>query len=308
MLGTFELDLHLPAARAVQELAREEIRLAQEILVTQPQGPEHAVHEFRKSLKGLRALARLVRSSLGDEFTPCNRALRDAGRLVSALRDEEAILEALHALESDVLGEEAKALPRRLEQMLRAHSQSEETRRSLPARIDQALGALARGAALLGSVELHSYQDMRAGFWRTYESARKRYLELGTEQSDATLHELRKRVKDHRFHLQLLSPSARAALEAESETAHVTSELLGKDHDLVLLTARLGDLELGSEEAHAALHLIARERSRIQEQAFGLCEPLLEEEPLTKVARIFDVLESTPASAARKPEAADDVS
>lgn len=58
-----------------------------------------AIHGARKDLKKARAALRLVREEVGeDTFQRENRALRDAGRMLSASRDAEVKLETLAAL------------------------------------------------------------------------------------------------------------------------------------------------------------------------------------------------------------------
>ena len=58
-----------------------------------------AVHETRKSLKRLRALARLALGEIGDEaYRRENVAFRDAGRRLAGARDSQVLLETLDAL------------------------------------------------------------------------------------------------------------------------------------------------------------------------------------------------------------------
>ncbi len=98
LVDRFELALDRSPEFAVRDLAREESQRARDLLLSHGASSDEAVHDFRKSMKGLHALARLVRRGLGHRFRRCNRALRDAGRLLSDLRDEEALLEALRRI------------------------------------------------------------------------------------------------------------------------------------------------------------------------------------------------------------------
>ncbi len=61
---------------------------------------EEAVHDVRKRCKEVRALARLVRSSLDDEFDRCNALVRDAADVLAPIRDAHAILATLDELRS----------------------------------------------------------------------------------------------------------------------------------------------------------------------------------------------------------------
>lgn len=61
--------------------------------------PAELVHEARKAVKRMRALARLLRDELGEqEFSRVNSSLRDAGRRLAGARDAEVRLATLHEL------------------------------------------------------------------------------------------------------------------------------------------------------------------------------------------------------------------
>lgn len=287
LVDRFELALACGPSRSVQKLAREEARLAGELLAAHPEGSEQAVHEFRKSMKGLRALARLVRRALGSEFDTCNRALRDAGRLLSALRDEEAVLEAVQALRTDFRAPAEQAALDQVERWLTTHRASLRVREELPKRIPLALEALHEAATLLERVHSSSHDAMEEGLRRSYRAARRHYRQLQKHRDDFTLHELRKRIKDHRFHLELLGSSAPSMLASARDIADETSEHLGLDHDLVLLASRLCSLPLEPAIALELERMIAVQRTRHQNQALTLCESLLDARPKDRSASIL---------------------
>ena len=67
-----------------------------ESLSEKPQPGAESIHEARKTLKSLRALLQLARGSIDAEVRRReNIFFRDAGRLLSPLRDPQALLEAL---------------------------------------------------------------------------------------------------------------------------------------------------------------------------------------------------------------------
>jgi CHAD domain-containing protein len=296
LVDDFELALARDPSSAVRDLAQAEIERARELLSSLPKGVDEAVHEFRKSMKGLRALARLVRGQLGPEFRRCNRALRDAGRLLRELRDEEAVREALRALRTEFLDEDEHAALDRIEHLLIDQHHGRGTRAELTERIGLALHELSRASGALGGVVLASYGDVERGLDRTYRSARRCFRELDGEHDDITLHELRKRIKDLRFHLDLLGQSAPAVLATQSHMAGEASELLGQDHDLVLLTLELDFLELGQGDGPVVERLIARRRAELQGVALQLCVELLREKPKRRTARVLSYLPGPPDS------------
>lgn len=285
--GGFQLDLRRDAGTAVRELARREAERAQEQLTSHSVDAESAIHEFRKSMKALRALARLVRGSLGEGFRPCNRALRDAARHLADLRDEDAVLEALRALDADEASDADRAVLARAEQELSRRSERPAALASLSERAKMALQTFEPAARALAELEIDSYMDFEEGLRRTYRSARARARAVDRQKDDVALHELRKRVKDHRFHLDLLLQSAPTVLGAESALAHEASELLGNDHDLVVLAGRLDALRLDEEERMDLKKLIQERRKHLQARALDVCTELLDEEPKQRSACIL---------------------
>jgi CHAD domain-containing protein len=143
---------------------------------------------------------------------------------------------------------------------------------------------------VLDRVEIASYGAMEEGLRRTYRSARHRFRELDDEHDDVTLHELRKRIKDLRFQLDLLGPAAPGIFAAQSRIAQDASELLGRDHDLVTLTEELALLELGHENRRIIERLIATQRTELQTRALELCAELLREKPQRRTQRLLSYL------------------
>jgi CHAD domain-containing protein len=94
---TSKFDSQEAFRRAIPRLARERIDRVLESLSEKPQPGAESIHEARKTLKSLRALLQLARGSIDAEVRRReNISFRDAGRLLSPLRDPQALLEALH--------------------------------------------------------------------------------------------------------------------------------------------------------------------------------------------------------------------
>ena len=72
---------------------------------------ETAVHEVRKRCKETRGLARLAQPTLGDEFRPFDRIVRDAANQLSAMRDAHALLGTLdHLLQAHGLDAQLRSV------------------------------------------------------------------------------------------------------------------------------------------------------------------------------------------------------
>ncbi len=129
----------------VRRMARDRLDDAVEDLEAAVRGEDvHArVHEARKRNKHVRALTRLVRGVAPDLHDEVNATVRDAARLLSALRDREAVLETVAELaaheDTDVVREAAAAVRGPFEQA------RDEAADGAQEDIDQALGMFVRG-------------------------------------------------------------------------------------------------------------------------------------------------------------------
>jgi CHAD domain-containing protein len=205
--------------------------------------PVTAVHEARKSVKKLRALLRLVRRELGEEtYARENAALRDAGQRLSETRDADVLIATFQSLAERAVGHVPQTTLTRIRQALRRPRV-----RSRAAQVNQLAAEVAAelGAVRERSAEWHLERDdwrlVARGLDRAYSLGAKELPRDGKRPSIEELHEWRKRVKDLWYHTRLLKPLWPEVLEATAEQAHTLSELLGDDHDLALLRARLTD-------------------------------------------------------------------
>ena len=99
------MDFHLhrdePLPEGVRRLALHQLDQAIAQLEAADQEREEQVHEARKSLKRLRALACLVRAELGPEAIRWeNHSLGLTARLLGGLRDAVALVECLDHLDA----------------------------------------------------------------------------------------------------------------------------------------------------------------------------------------------------------------
>src|SRR6476620_3323782 len=92
----FKFEIQEPFLKAVPRIARERIDRVIASLGEKPHPGAESIHDARKNLKSLRALLRLSRGALGNDVRSReNVTFRDAGRALSAMRDPQALLEAL---------------------------------------------------------------------------------------------------------------------------------------------------------------------------------------------------------------------
>jgi CYTH domain-containing protein/CHAD domain-containing protein len=203
-----------------------------------------AIHGARKDLKKARAALRLVREELGEKtFKRENRALRDAGRHLSASRDAEVKLETLASL---VEGDAGDAPPGPTELWRAALSADRD--RIADADADQTEDAVAAIEAVLGrapewKLSGHGWELLAPGLDTAYREGREAFEALAAEPDFEAVHELRKRGKDLWYQARLLRDAWPEVLEPTAEEIHEFTDLLGDHHDLAVLAEDLGGRE-----------------------------------------------------------------
>ncbi len=275
-----------------------------------------AVHETRKALKRLRALVRLLEPTLPEGALSLERTtLREAGRRLAAVRDAEVLVSTFEGL----LDQGPPKLARR-RGVRRLHEQLEQERDMVRARLAgeaatpmQVLAALHTLRSRVPSWPLPAQAGLELldpGLQRTYRQGRRRRARAararGAERGRA-LHEWRKRVKDLRYAAEILErtepPRGRERRGARAERKRLQreqrrirkaasraddlGELLGSEHDLAVLGARIeGTGQLGRGSARRLLRLIARRRRALRRKALRDGERLYGRKPRRFVRRM----------------------
>lgn len=250
-----------------------------------------AIHQSRKDLKKLRAALRLIRDHADAEFIPAESVrLRDAGRLLAAVRDADVKVQTLASLRqrrvlpisAPILDEWAAALEHDRDELL--HS------------LDDPHVPVGSGGAMVRSIDAVIEECKSVALWPvdglTLRSAR---LALVRERArgiaamgrvaeggdDEAVHDFRKRIKDLWHHLDLLCDVLPELHPSHVEHAHAVSDLLGDHNDLAVLMAdararpsivRADDLVAIEDAVRAIEHDLRR---RALEQARALYRSLI---------------------------------
>jgi CHAD domain-containing protein len=302
----FRLPVDLPVPEAVRAAATERLDHAIALLRDEAADPVDAVHDARKDVKKTRALLRAVRPAFGTgAHRRHQRALRDAGRLLSATRDADVLLASLDSLRERSAGRLSQtsfdALRVRLAATAPAPTAGATTAREEAAvaleRLrdgvaDWPLRRAAWGTVLDGTTQ--SYADGRAAF----AAARAR------PTIDA-LHDWRKRVKDLWYEQRLLRDAYPEGLGAEANVLDALAEHLGDDHDLALLRAALIDPDGPGQDVPADLEPLAEvideRRAELQAEAWRLGRRVYAERPKAFRRRLRAYLRAARTEAADAP-------
>jgi CHAD domain-containing protein len=168
-----------------------------------------AVHEVRKALKRWRALLRLLARPLGEQADQMRAEARELMRALSGARDAQSALDALADLRKEAADAGVPLSAASLE-TIRARltgikSTAEETaftkdmRDRLTRYLDYATLSLDRWP--LKAIDFDSVVD---GVTSTYRRARQLLPDRWTEAEAEHLHDLRRRVVEHRHQMDLL--------------------------------------------------------------------------------------------------------
>ncbi len=294
-------------AGGLKRMAGEQLELAiEQLSASNGAGPpEEAIHETRKALKRLRTIVRMLEPGLGEQALAQEATtLRDVAAQLSLARDAEVMLSTLESL----VERHPRKLHRRGVRRLRARLIEERDRALAETLGDPVRMALVVADLSACRLRVQTWQDPRRsdrqllepGLERLYGQGRRRYRRARRARGDPALamHRWRKRVKDLRYLGEMLqcqsSPSVFAVSmpgaaatgkrrrERRSEPmgklarrADVLGEVLGEEHDLAVLAARVRsshgkkavEPKLGRGTRRVLLKAIAQRRRRLRRRA-----------------------------------------
>ncbi|SFU17850.1 CHAD domain-containing protein [Mesorhizobium sp. YR577] len=291
----FRIDPRLPLTAEIRRIATEEIGTAMADLAAARTEPEVKLHQSRRRFKRLRALFRLVRDADEDFCRSENARYRDLGRSLAGAREATALIETIdrliRAFPQDT-AYNALAGPRGVLVARRAANSTNGA--GLEADIDEALADCERGRMALGTFVLpyepEAAADLLADGARKAMRQASRALEKAQKHgAPEDFHELRKCVKTHWMHLQLLHAFWPRPLKPRRKAVDELGERLGELNDLFVLR-RLIDEEgkaLGNGRELALLRrLIKRSEKALKKEALREAERLFDDAPNKTARRI----------------------
>ncbi|NKM92102.1 MULTISPECIES: CHAD domain-containing protein [Rhizobium] len=229
--------------KAFRSVATEQLERAVTFLEERPDGAHEAIHSFRKNLKRLRSLYRLVARAVPDFQAQENARLRDAARSLSAIRDAAALIGTAEYLQHAARGkEESEALGRIVTILEGRRDWMAQAESGLEQRLAETSDVLKEAIAALDAVSFdgghRKNARMLAKSWhRTARKAKTALAACHGEASADDFHDLRKRSYDYRLYHALLRDVWPGAMKAKRDAAKELVEDLGHIHDLTVLSA-----------------------------------------------------------------------
>ena len=277
-------------AEEVPRIACEQIDRAVDEATSVDLSAAEAIHKVRKRCKRIRSLLRLVRRQLGDLYAVENAWYREAAAELSDIRDAQVVAKAFDELlcyfnKNSDLNELAD-----IHAYLHGRLDSQNGDRGVRRGLKRFCDAMVEGRGRIASWPIHDdgFHAVRAGLKRIYSRGRRDMRLATAEPSSDTIHEWRKRVKDHAHHMQLLRSVWMDPMKARRGEAEMLADVLGADHDLaVLRKTLLACPELGGAKAlQTVLGLIGRRQVELRAGAAGLGGRLYAEKPEAFTRRI----------------------
>jgi CHAD domain-containing protein len=195
-----------------------------------------AVHEVRKALKRWRALLRLLGRPLGEQADQMRTEARELMRAIAGARDAQSALDALADLRKADLPfspTSIETIHARLTEMrdaAGAKSFTKTMRDRLSRYLDYATLSLERWP--LKAIDFDTVTD---GLTSTYRRARQLVPDSWSDAEAEHLHDLRRRVVEHRHQMDLVEPLWPRLGRVWAEEAQRLRNQLGACQDLAVL-------------------------------------------------------------------------
>lgn len=217
--------------------------------LARPEPPDVLIHDARKYCKRWRSYIRLLPPAQRRMFDSVDREIGASAKSLSPVRDASVLAQT-----ADSFGAVPEAAPKPSDATA-AHALSTFRRR---------LEEIRRRAT---NIPASSYEPSPARLIKSFERFEKAYAENLKTRSSGQLHHWRKQTQRLRYQLLQMGPAHFPVRYLAKRLGRV-ADLLGDDHDLVVLAAHLG-------RAPQQARLLQAKRQQLQQDAFDLTGKLV---------------------------------
>jgi CHAD domain-containing protein len=239
-----------------------------------------AVHEVRKALKRWRALLRLLGQPLGEQADQMRSEARELMRGIAGARDAQSALDALLDLRkadlplSPTSVETIRARLTERRDAAEAKAFTKTMRDRLSRYFDYATLSLERWP-----LEAIDFDIVTDGLTATYRRARQLLPDSWPDAEAEHLHDLRRRVVEHRHQMDLVEPLWPRLGKVWAEEAQRLRNRLGSCQDLAVLTELTAPHQLLAPWRSRLAPLIAARRGAHLKTAQRVAGRLFAEKP-----------------------------
>ena len=248
--------------------------------------PHKSVHRLRKQLKWMRALCGLVRPADHAFFSAESARYRDIGRSLARPRTAAACVEAVDRFAKDYPRQCERGNVDRLRSLMAVRADGNDAMEGFDAALSAAAASCEAGLAALGGWRTGGDRSSDADALRIAvgKNLKRIARSLDAAERDGRaddFHELRKAVKAHAVHVELL-----AAVWPERDAAYAKSlgrlgESLGDLHDITMVRGHLpGNSDADIQKAiDCLLKLMRREEKKLQRRCIAKARRLFDSRP-----------------------------
>ena len=276
--------------RAAKERVDEALKQLEALDNNDHEAIEQAVHDVRKRCKTVRALARLIREPIGEEYDQFNDLVRAAANELSSIRDAHAVLATFDNLYAIRSAEEGTSLDVvRSKQAALAADATRSIQAGDP-RIRSAHDLLMAANSRVAYWQIpDDVAVLSSGFEETFGRGRVGLRRARKRPTDHRLHDWRKAVKTLWYQIRLVENAAPSMLTSFIAQLDDLSEALGDDHDLSVLIDRLHSDPKGyggKKKTKRAIRIARAQQEELRGRAFRLGATLYSEQAVAFAERI----------------------
>jgi CHAD domain-containing protein len=291
---SYELKSEETLGDSLKRIFRRQIENAEAVVRGDKMCEDTPVHNVRKRLKKARAALRLVRKEIGRGlFRRQDRCLRDAGRLISDVRDAEVRLQTVRELQS-IVRHPGRAAYRSVELALMMELESfigafADWQNQLLPMLEQV-----RTATDHWTLDHFNARELCCTVQSSYKCARNTLSRARNHPTVDNFHEMRKQAKTLWLQLRILRRVNHVVLKTVTDELKAAIDLLGRAHDLTFLGERVSaDQGDGGwrREGDKLLAVIEVSQQDLQRGAADLAERFFAERPRDFGARVMIWLE-----------------
>ena len=295
-----------PVGATLRDIAAAMVAQSQTIIDDGMGDSTKTVHAIRRSFKTWRAFLRLMAPFVSDSGDELRIKARDLARKLSVARDAQAMIDAFQDATEEHNGHASALSPRTIAtingrlQALRAANEQTIWGADMRQEISDYLGVASAQVAEWDLDDLE-FSDLAKMLAKTYRRARRSIPESwdGTDAED--LHELRRRVVEHRYQMELIEPAWPRLGRIWVDEAQRLRSRLGKYQDLAVLTEKTGPHQPLAHWRSKLVPMIAQRQVEHAQVARRIAARMFAESPRAFRRRI-EALWKAEARAIDKPE------
>jgi len=252
---------------------------------------DQAIHDARRRVKKIRAIIRLVRPVLGKAHR-ADPELRRVSKLLAPVADGQGVIDTLNQLVKRYRHELPKKTALAIRTGLIDRSKQIDSKASQDGVLEKAQMTLRaeRQRVKQWKLSAEGFRALAPGLKNSVRRARGAMMTAWLNPTAQHHHTWRRHVKNHWFHVRLLSARCGYRLHPYQRQLEALDGILGEYHNLVLLHGVLvGDSTLEKTQIARCLRIVQRYQAELRRQAQLLGIRIYSEKPRRFVRRVREL-------------------